>query len=102
MFWTRDCEVNMNCKEKTTLKLSSNIISKAIGEKRIGVYIPVELKPKEYQDVRLRGTLSERQKKQLDKQLFWTDDVWEDEERYPEKKENLELCKDCKYKDICF
>jgi hypothetical protein len=92
----------MNCKQKTTLKLSSNIISKAIGDKKLGVYIPVELKPKEYKDVRLRDSLSERQKRQLEKQLFWTDDVWENEERYPDRKENVEMCQDCQYKDICF
>lgn len=94
--------MSMKCKGKTTLKIASNIITKEIGDKKLGVYIPVELKSKEHRDVRLRDSLSERQKKQLDKQLFWTDDVWEDEERFPEKMENLEMCKDCKYKDICF
>lgn len=92
----------MNCKEKTTLKLSSNINLKAVCDKRIGVYIPIELKPKECRDVRLRDSLSEQQKRQLEKQLFWTDDVREDEELYPNKKENFAMCKDCKHKDICF
>lgn len=92
----------MNCKEKTTLKLLSNIISKEKGEKRIGVYIPIELKPKEFRDVRVRDYLSESQKLQLDKQLFWADDVREDEERYPDKKENIDKCKNCQYRDVCF
>ena len=62
----------------------------------------MELKSKEYRDVRLRGCLSKRQQMQLDKQLFWTDVVRVDEERYPEKTENVEKCKYCQYKDICY
>lgn len=102
MFWIRNCEVNMNCKERTALKLSSNIIPKSLGDGNLGIYVPVELKPQEYKDVRLRNSLSEQQKKQLIKQLFWTDNVHDDKERYPEKKENIKKCNNCQYKDICF
>lgn len=92
----------MNCKEKTTLKLSSNLITKTICNGKIGVYIPMELKSKEQRDVRLRDYLSENQKKQLDKGLFWTDNIRDEKERYPNKKENFEKCKNCQYKDICY
>lgn len=90
----------MNCKEKTTLKLSSNIISKYKG--RIGWYIPVELKSKEFRDIRMIDNLSPQQQKQLLKEQFLSKEIREDVERYSEKKENVELCKNCKYKDICF
>lgn len=91
----------MNCKEKTTLKLSSNVIPNAM-QNWIGLYIPVDLKPQNEIDKRLIDTLSPRQKKQLEKRLFVAKDIRDDEERYPEKKENFELCKDCEYKDICY
>lgn len=91
--------MNMNCDGKTTLKLASNII---VGKNNVGFYIPIELKPKEYKDVRMAGCLSERQKRQSEKQLFWTDNVKESKERYPDRKENQQKCKDCEFRDICF
>lgn len=92
----------MNCKERTSLKLSSNIISEKSGRGCVGVYVPTDLKPNEYKDVRLVHYLTDRQKKQLYKQLFETMRTKEDEKHFPEKKENIEMCKDCEYKDICF
>lgn len=94
--------MRMNCQEKTTLKLSSNIVSKELGNGKLGVYIPVDLKLAQYRDARLRDCLSERQKVQADKQLFFADEVITDLQRYPMRKENLQMCKDCEYKDICY
>ena len=92
----------MNCNEKTTLKLSPNIISKTKGDKKLGVYIPVELKQAEFRDKRLFGLLTPDQQKQLEKQLFWAQNVYDDNERFPEKLENKEQCRDCIYREICY
>ena len=92
----------MYCKEKSTLKLSSNIITKKMGENHLECYLPIELKPKYNRDIRLRPYLSEQQRLQLDKELFYAKKVYDDKEPYPEKKENIENCKNCQYKDICF
>ena len=102
MLWIGYRGVNMDCKEKTTLKLSSNIISKEIGYKKLGLYIPFDLKPTEYKYPGLREYLTDRQKNQLDKQYFYAKEIIDDELRYPEKEENIEKCRTCQYKDICF
>ena len=91
----------MNCSEKTTLKLTSNIICKNRNQS-VGLYIPMEMKSKEYKDVRLEHYLSKEQKRQIIKKTFYADDVWEDEERYPNKPENTELCANCPCRDICY
>ena len=92
----------MNCKEKTTLKLSSNVITKGMAQNLMGLYLPMELKSSECRDVRLRPYLSDNQKLQLDKALFYAHEIRDDSVRYPEKEENFNKCKNCEYKDICF
>ena len=90
----------MKCKQKSSLKLVSNIILKET--KNLELYIPFELKPKEYKDVRVRDQLSPKQKKQHDKELFRAKEIRESFERFPNKIENYEMCRDCEYKDRCF
>ena len=92
----------MNCKERTSLKLSSNIISEKSGRSCVGAYVPAELQPDEFKDERVIHCLTERQRKQVYKRLFETRRIKEDEERFPEKPENIEMCKGCEYRDICF
>lgn len=93
----------MNCNGKTTLKLSSNIIEKSVGSKQIGSYLPPEfIKAKAISDPIIKKTLPERLRNIIDKRLFWTDDVWNDDERFPDKKENSEMCKNCEHRDICY
>ena len=101
MFWIGRREVTMNCKEKTTLKLSSNVITKGMAH-LIGLYLPMDLKSSEYKDNRLEDNLSDNQKLQLDKALFYAHEIRDDSVRYPEKEENFNKCKNCEYKDICF
>lgn len=92
----------MNCKEKTTLKLSSNVITKGMAQAGIGLYLPMDLKSSEYKDVRLRLYLTDNQNLQLEKALFYAHEIRDDSVRYPEKEENFNKCKNCEYKDICF
>ena len=90
----------MKCKQKSSLKLVSNIILKET--KNLELYIPLELRPKEYKDVRAEHLLSPKQKEQLLKELFRAKEIRESFERFPNKIENYEMCKDCKDKDKCF
>lgn len=93
----------MKCKEKTTLKLSSNVISQDVDTRgELGWYVPVDLLPKGCHDVRLLHELSEKQRRQIQRELLWAEEIYEDKEKYPDKKENAAICKDCQYKDICF
>ncbi|MBO5223224.1 MAG: hypothetical protein J6C23_01765 [Clostridia bacterium] len=89
----------MNCKEQSGLKLSSNIISKDV---KIGLYIPFDLKPKEYLDVRKMDDLTDNQKRQYEKALYGATEIRDEFQRFPDMIENKEMCKDCKYKDICY
>jgi hypothetical protein len=48
----------MNCKERTSLKLSSNIISEKSGRGCVGVYVPTDLKPNEFELIRIKDILA--------------------------------------------
>lgn len=103
MFWVGSSGVDcMNCKCKSTLKVSSNIIGK--GE-AYGVYIPVDLM-KDYTDDGINNidycSLTARQKRQSRKNQFWAGEIRESKGRFSGRKENADLCKNCEYRDICY
>lgn len=56
--------------ERSSLKLVSNIILKSEYEKDHRKYLPFDLLPKEYNDVRLDNQLTDYQRQQKLKNLF--------------------------------
>lgn len=91
----------MPCVLKSDIKLLSNIIRHDEATK-IGYYLPIELKPREYLDVRLVDTLSNAQRKQVMKNMFHAEEVRDTDVRFSDLPENKEMCKDCPYRDICY
>ena len=101
MLWLGHFEVNMFCELKSDLKLASNVVTKAKGD-RIGLYIPVDLKKKEDLDVRVIQNLTAQQRTQLDKSLFYAKKIVDSKKRFFDLPENKEMCYNCPHKDICF
>lgn len=60
--------------EQSTITIKSNITLKLRG-----VVPPMDNMPTEYFDPRLRETLSEEQRKQKEKMMFWADKVFDDQ-----------------------
>ena len=56
--------------ENSTIKLTSNIILKSNYQVNGQQYLPADLLPKEYRDVRLLGSLTPLQRQQMEKRLF--------------------------------
>ena len=56
---------------RSLIKLNSNIMLKAKYEKDPWSYLPPDLLPSHYSDIRVRGFLTKRQKEQLEKKLFY-------------------------------
>ena len=65
--------------EKTPLKLVSNVILKSKYIKDPYSYIPYDLLPSTYSDARAQHMLSEFQRQQKLKRLFWTELIKETE-----------------------
>ena len=65
----------MNQKDFSSVKLTSNIMLKSRYEKDFVGYLPPDLLPKEYSDVRNRSMLTARQQEQLDKRLFYASKI---------------------------
>lgn len=91
----------MKCQDRTTLKLKSNVITKRQADRSIGLYIPFEYKNNIYRDVRMFNQLTSKQKEEQVKEFFYAKEIISDDLRYPNKKENEDLCKGCKYYEIC-
>ena len=92
----------MKCQDKSTIKLSSNIIKKSTADMAIGMYIPFEYKSSLFRDVRMYNQLSAAQQQQHLKQFFYAENIEDDGVRYPEKTENEEKCAGCKFREICY
>lgn len=62
-------------KGTSSIKLTSNIMLKSKYEKDFVGYLPPDLLPSEYSDVRNRSMLTDRQREQLDKRLFYASKI---------------------------
>lgn len=56
---------------RSLIKLNSNIMLKAKYEKDPRSYLPPDLLPSHYSDIRVRDSLTKRQKEQFEKKLFY-------------------------------
>ena len=64
--------------ENNQIKLTSNIVLKSKYQVNGQQYLPADLLPKEYRDVRLLGTLTPLQRRQMEKRLFLAKDFKEE------------------------
>lgn len=56
---------------RSSIKLNSNIMLKAKYEKDPWSYLPPDLLPSHYSDIRARSFLTKRQQEQFEKKLFY-------------------------------
>lgn len=89
----------MFCTLKSDIKLTSNIVN---GRDKIGLYIPSDLMPPEYSDSRLYDRLTEDQKRQYYKRLFYAKEIRDADKRFCELPENADMCNNCPNRDICY
>lgn len=61
--------------EKSSIKIISNIALKSKFDKNQNAYLPYDLLPAVYHDVRASNDLTPYQQKQQLKKLFWTENV---------------------------
>ncbi|MFI3211473.1 MAG: hypothetical protein R3Y64_10555 [Peptostreptococcaceae bacterium] len=89
----------MNCKIKSNLKLKSNIVLTSKFDRYKS--IPFDMLEKTHKDVRMFGQLTQYQRNEQEKILFFADKVTTSKERFSEQEDNKEMCNNCIYKDIC-
>ena len=61
--------------QDSSIKLNSNIMLKSKYEKDPWGYLPPDLLPAHYSDIRLRNTLTILQRQQFEKKLFYADKI---------------------------
>jgi len=66
--------------EKSSIKIISNITLKSRYEKNPLAYLPFDLLPSDFRDVRLNHQLTPYQRQQMIKKLFWTETVVDEED----------------------
>lgn len=64
-----------NTKERSSIKLNSNIMLKSKFEKDPRGYLPPDLLPEYYKDSRVQGSMTPRQQKQFEKLMFYANRV---------------------------
>ena len=62
-------------KERSSVKLNSNIMLKSKFEKDPRGYLPPDLLPEYYKDSRVQESMTLRQRKQFEKLMFYADRV---------------------------
>ncbi len=91
----------VNCLLKSSVKLTPNVNLKSkCLHNNIQSYIPFDLKSDEFKDSRLSKFLTEEQELQSIKKMFQAKKIIDDNVKFLEK--NIEMCKNCDYKDICY
>ena len=91
----------MNCKNKSSIYILSNIIEKNKYISNPTYYLPYDQISDWARDIGLARILSNRQRDQKNKNLLYAKTIVKEEKRFYEISQ-LKICNNCEDKDICW